>query len=909
MTDSGLSIEAEADMVVTWNIAADADYYARESEQEARESYYHGGKEPPGRWYAPAGDFGLIDHSPVEMKLFQRLCAGIGADGKALISKIRGRPDRVPAYDLTFSVPRSVSLIWAFAPPDLRQAIEEACYRAFRVGLGYLEREGTYARRGHAGALVERVSLSAALFQHRESRPCEHADGKVFADPNFHLHGVCYNMSTRADGTVGAIYSIAQRNLKMCVGSLTHAALCREIQALGFEVDRIGPNGVFEISGVEASAIEYFSSRRQQIVAELAKHGTTSKEAGALASAIARATRGAKDKVASAHRQQTWAEAAIARGIDIEAFSERLRDTARVIDIEAGERLFAERLSNLPRILTDKQSVFERQDLLQAVAVAHVGTGLPTCRIDEEIQRFIDIGAILEIGRDRLHRPRYSTPEIMKVEREIVALTTLWPSGVALLSTAIKCNRLCKKANLSVEQTEAVLAATANGSLAVISGAPGSGKTTSLFQISQAYKGRCLGAASAWRTSNTIKDDLSIPSRALASWLAKARVGGQFLTPGDVLIVDEAGLVNARDMHALLTEVDRAGAKVILVGDTKQLQAIGGPGLGLVQRAIEGARIETIVRQRDPWMRDAIYAFGDGRADEALQAFADRGHVVEVEGSAGAVAAIVERWRAARAGKSNSELILLARANADVAAISRGVREVLRSTNEIDGPEVEFPTVTPSGQTTSIALARGDRIRFLTRNDSLGVVNGTTEIVIEVHTTAARKSRDGVSIRIKAEVDGRRVEFSPADLADGKGRARLGWAYASSVYSSQGMTVDEAIVWVDPNYDKHQIYVSASRARMKTTFVVDRTAINRHLSADLPLDQQSRKYKSSPEERQAWLAKRLSRSAATETTLDVLGGSHEFQNEQDVPDVDPARQKENNSSKLSRNKSKEILLE
>ena len=97
-------------MVATWNPAAASAYYLRGAE------YYLGTVEPAGRWYAPAGDFGLADGAEVEPVAFERLYAGVGADGKTLLTQ-GGRTDRVPAFDVTFSAPRSVGLAWAFAEP------------------------------------------------------------------------------------------------------------------------------------------------------------------------------------------------------------------------------------------------------------------------------------------------------------------------------------------------------------------------------------------------------------------------------------------------------------------------------------------------------------------------------------------------------------------------------------------------------------------------------------------------------------------------------------------------------------------------------------------------------------------------------------------------------------------------
>lgn len=155
--------------------------------------------------------------------------------------------------------------------------------------------------------------------------------------------------------------------------------------------------------------------------------------------------------------------------------------------------------------------------------------------------------------------------------------------------------------------------ATQAGALAVIAGAPGSGKTTTLSTIVSAYGDaghRVIGAASAWRVANSLNTELGIEARATASWLEGTRHGHDFLQENNVLVVDEAGLIDLRDMNALLDHVEEAGAKIILVGDTKQLQPIGGPALSVVERSVEVARVEQIVRQHEPWSRDAIRDFG-----------------------------------------------------------------------------------------------------------------------------------------------------------------------------------------------------------------------------------------------------------------------------------------------------------
>lgn len=167
----------------------------------------------------------------------------------------------MPAFDITLSAPRSVSLIWALGDDRIREAIEAAHARAVRHTLDLLEREAALARRGRDGARIEKVALSAACFRNGESRPAEHADGTIFADPNLHAHCVVLNLATRGDGSVGALHSTILRDWKMAAGVAYHAALAAGVMKAGLAIDRIGRNGVFEIAGVGDDAIGYFSAR------------------------------------------------------------------------------------------------------------------------------------------------------------------------------------------------------------------------------------------------------------------------------------------------------------------------------------------------------------------------------------------------------------------------------------------------------------------------------------------------------------------------------------------------------------------------------------------------------------------------------------------------------------------------
>jgi ATP-dependent exoDNAse (exonuclease V) alpha subunit len=152
---------------------------------------------------------------------------------------------------------------------------------------------------------------------------------------------------------------------------------------------------------------------------------------------------------------------------------------------------------------------------------------------------------------------------------------------------------------------------------------------------------RVVGCATAWRIASQLRDDLGIESKATDAWIASTRAGGRFLDRNSVLVVDESGLLSSRQMHAVLSEVAQAGAKVILVGDRGQLQAIGaGPGLQIVASVFEASRVDTIVRQRQAWARQAVMDMANSRI------------TARIAGLIGRIARATAIWRCRRsAGK------------------------------------------------------------------------------------------------------------------------------------------------------------------------------------------------------------------------------------------------------------------
>src|SRR3546814_665542 len=251
-------------------------------------------------------------------------------------------------------------------------------------------------------------------------------------------------------------------------------------------------------------------------------------------------------------------------------------------------------------------------------------------------------------------------------------------------------------------------------------------------------------------------------------------------------------MIGSRQMERVVSEAENRGAKVVLVGDAQQLQAIeaGAAFRSLAERhgAVE---ITEVRRQRAKWQRDATRQLATGRAGEAIRAYEDNGFVHAAETREMARDALIERWDRERQAAPGDSRIILTHTNDEVRALNEAARERLRASGEL-GEDVAI-----RAERGERAFAAGDRIMFLRNERSLGVKNGSLGTVQNV--TAARMA--------VALDDGRAVAF---DLKD---YAHVDHGYAATIHKAQGMTVDRAHVLATPGLDRHSAYVALSRHR------------------------------------------------------------------------------------------------
>ena len=396
----------------------------------------------------------------------------------------------------------------------------------------------------------------------------------------------------------------------------------------------------------------------------------------------------------------------------------------------------------------------------------------------------LETGAVPGSSREWL-----TTRSVLETEQSIIALgRVLSEHGSFGLSEAVRARALSTDSRLSDEQVSAVNHLTGDAQLAIVAGVAGAGKSTMLSVVRQGYEEagyRVSGVALAGKAADELHRSSGIESRTLASWLYRQDAGMLELTSTDVIVMDEAGMVHDKTMERVLNAANRAGAKVILVGDAEQLQPIqAGSPFRSLSDAHGVARIDTVRRQSTDWQREATEALSRGDGQSALSAYTTQGHVHQGT-EAALVPQLVERYLEPESGSA----MILAHRKVDVAMLNTAVREARKARGEL----VE------SGLIGSMEVAVGDRMVFTQNDSGLGVLNGQFGEVVGL--------KDG-GREVDVQVDGgRRVSVPTADYS------ALQHGYASTIHKSQGMTVDRAMLWGSASLDRHLGYVGMSRHR------------------------------------------------------------------------------------------------
>jgi Ti-type conjugative transfer relaxase TraA len=492
------------------------------------------------------------------------------------------------------------------------------------------------------------------------------------------------------------------------------------------------------------------------------------------------------------------------RGIEGQGTKKRIEATAIVSDRAEmhreiargnGARIIANPSLGLDAI-TKQQSTFTRHDMAK---FAH--------RHSDGIDQFNEVmGAmrqapdLVELGKDARGEYRFTTRDMIEAERRLHRAAELMAERERHEVNGNDRQVALERAEarglvLSGEQTDALAHITDGRDLGIVVGHAGTGKSAMLGAAREAWEAagyEVRGVALSGIAAQNLESGSGITSRTIASLEHGWHQGRDLLTPRDVLVIDEAGMVGTRQLERVLSHAAEAGAKVVLVGDPQQLQAIeAGAAFRSIHERHRSAEIGEVRRQREDWQRNATRDLANGKTGVALETYRSHDMVHEAQTREQARGDLINRWDRDRQASPDRTRIILTHTNDEVRVLNEAARMRMQAAGDL-GDEVNV-TVERGGR----SFASGDRVMFLQNERGLGVKNGTLGTVEQVSARSMTVQTD----------DGRSVRF---DLKDYN---RIDHGYAATIHKAQGMTADRTHVLATPGMDAHASYVALSRHR------------------------------------------------------------------------------------------------
>jgi len=826
------------------NSAAAGSYYA------GTDNYYAQDR-APSQWQGTGAErLGLTGE--VDAATFTRLLDGQMPDGSQIHNAAEGRR---AGLDLTFSAPKSVSMQTLIGGDTrLIDAHEKAVSRVLDYAQGLAAYRVTEARQTRVEASG---NLLIASFRHDLSRA---------ADPNLHTHAVVINATERPDGQWRALEAGELMRQKMLMGALYRSELALEVQKLGYEIRQTHADGRFELAHVTDRQVEAFSTRSQAIESALAKEGKTRETATAREKEMATLmTRESKSDIDRGALRESWREKSQAMGIDFAAHRET---TSPALAARAGGA--REAVAFAVAHATERQSVVSEAQLVRA-ALEH-GTGrTDLAAIRGEIAQQVGRADLIQSGE------RYTTPEAQQREREMLGVEVRGRGAVTPILGTPEAERALASTSLNAGQRDAAaLVVTTDSRIAAIQGAAGTGKTTMLREakaLAEAQGYRVVGVAPSAAAAREL-GRAGIESETIAAFNRRDNPG---LDARSVLMVDEAGMVSARDMHQVLHRAEAAGARVVLVGDVQQLKSVeaGKPFAQLQEAGMVRAEMGEIQRQNDAQLRQAVELAARGEVGHSLAVLSR--HVVEIEDHRERHQAIAKDYAMLPADERDKTLIL-----AGTHAARSTINEQVRAELGLAGrgmmvSTLERKDLTEAQARSSFAYQAGDVVQAQKVYTSLGLERGDLAHVVEsgvgqvtlaradgvevewrpavqTNLTAYREHERelavGDAVRLTANdysrgiVNGERatvtgidperqtVTLSKADggqlTLDASKPLHLDHGYCSTVHAAQGQTADRVMIEADTHSataNESAYYVAISRARESATIYTDDKAM------------------------------------------------------------------------------------
>lgn len=755
-----------------------------------------------------------------------------------------GQRQAVAGYDLTYSPPKSVSVLWAAAPPEGRRAIWAAHHEGVAAAMTFVETEAALSRSGYAGVRqIDTTGLITASFDHRMSRA---------GDVHIHTHTATVNRVKCQDGEWRSLDGRALYRVAAAAGAIydrvREAALERDLGVSHYTDPQTGAR---EIIGVEPELRRLFSARRTQVTGRLTElvdawrdeHGAGPSEwmVTRMSEWARQATRPHKGPAESTEaalaRWEAETRAQLGRSLQ-DVWSKATGSRGDTSGTEAEEDDHAIARAAISAV-DSSHSTWTRYDLVREIArritvdPANAAVSV-LARVDELVDRAVKAGNAFEVqalaatpvfeSPPSLRRAsddqsvyeehgstRYTRATSLATESHLLDLAAACSGGPAVEADLI--DAAVVEHHLDGEQAAGVRALLASGRrLDVMIGPAGTGKTTTMGAIADAWRsaGRnVLGVSIAENATRVLADHIGGRAVNAAKLVYEHtrrahKVCEQSwwkdlyeVSDGSLVILDEAGMASRQIVEQLAGICQRAGAKLLLVGDPEQLDSPEAGGIfELIAHQVGGSAVLSRVRRFDNgWEREASLRLRKGDAS-VLDEYDRRGRITggtaeEVEDAAFA-AAMADRAR-------GLSVYLLADTNEVAGRLAGRVRDQLVAAGQV-------------GDSRTVTLGDGNRVgvgdQIVTRDNDRLKITGDGRFVANRDLWTVTSVSDSEGLSVARHDSGDPVELDPRYVED-----RVQLAYAGTVHAAQGGTRDVAHAILTNRSTRTGAYVALTRGR------------------------------------------------------------------------------------------------
>lgn len=744
--------------------------------------------------------------------------AKFAAQRKAPIARV--------GFDLTLTVEKSIGLLAMLCTGDRRDHFVRALQRANDTGVRHMDLHASVGRR--KGEIVGSEGLIVASYMHGTSRSL---------DPHPHHHNIVANAVVDDEGGVRTLDARGLYRHAPAAAALATAAVRWELRELGLGWWR-RDDGVWEIAGVDASAIREFSQRRSEmdevrkaLEERLGRRVTHDEE-----NTIAKSTRSAKQAVDPNDLRKDWLTRADRLGLDIGSCFDRA-DRAVAHDMlpdDLKNRLFDD-LVDPNDGLCAGSTMFGRGDVMRAVADwslvndegDRVKVLVPPAEVERLTARFCATDLVAEIDATRViqrrdgkvvsdgqDEPTFTTIELLDVEARIVsAVGAGIDADKGIVDLSVVESAIGSAGMLSDEQADLVRSWLTSGDRVQSAvGRAGTGKTTTMRVAARAWTEagyRVLGASVKGEAARLLADDAGIESETVAMLLGRSDAGIPVLDSRTVLIVDEASTLGDRDLLRLCDRATETGTTLRLIGDPAQHGSVpaGGSFNALVDLyADRTPQLATVHRLIDAGERRRADLVRAGKVDEAIDELQASGQLVLTASEHDTHAAMLARWYTERTAHRTHPMVH--GRNRERRILNTLAQQMLIADGAVDASEY---VVLGDGRRLCVGdqvVARhGDRTIHPVGNRNGWMRNGTTGRVVDVRTDTMVHEGDEIDV---VTCDGIiTCDRAAFDRSDGG----IDLAYAVTSYAVQGATNDVSTSAITASTSRSELYVDITRGR------------------------------------------------------------------------------------------------